>query len=1090
MRVILAAILVLVLAALAAGWILRKSVAGRALAGWCEARDLVCTANFSRLDSDGATLTGLTISGQGQVALAADEVDVSLTWPRLFTPRVTGVSVDAPVAHGALAEGSLSFHGLERLARMGGGGGGAMPVLDIRNGRILIDTSAGELGADFSVSGAFPQQGEFHLVTNAARLDEPQGRVEWREGVIDVTADAGRLEGNLRFLVDTMETDDVAVRNAEITGLIESGTSTDAPIRLVWEAEADTVRAAGYEVQALVASGQAAAPSVPSGSVDALIGLLTVFDVEVSAGPVSGAGRSAGSLWAEASLKAGEDGLTGPAAFTLTDAIMPEISAGRAEANGTVSRDSTGRLAFRADRAALTGAAVPAQVAEGFVQAIRLPAPLTEHGTSLKAALVRGLSSFELTTAGTLSLDGEGVQVSLDAATQAIAASGLTLDAAPPAGAPWFAYGAGKVALAGEFSASGGGLPQSRMVLDRLETGKDALTLSARTVSIAPWSVGGARFGADLTSLSVSREEGLSFETEGSAFISGRVFGFDLSPSRLTGGIVAANTQKGWQAAPLGAPCLAFATEGVGIGTVTFAPARLNLCPQGGKFMVPGRDGGRLDLGNLSLPFQANSVSGTAHLPRTVLDWKMKQGLALTLGSPNLSLPMDIGERTLTIDGAGPELHFVSTGKGAPRLTADLGATEFGGTLVPARLSAEAISFDGTTGAGGLAGDILGTGVVVRDFRDDPMYQPFTADMAARLDAGRLTASGPFSLKESGVEVGDFTLDINVLKLDGTARVASRALDFRKNGLQPVMLSERLRGVYTDAVGRVEAVSDVTITGGKLAGTAGITASGFGFQTTRLGRVEGINGHVQFADLFALETEEAQVLNIGGLNPGVPLRSGQIVFAYSGADGLAVEAANFPFSGGTLALSAFTWKPGAETQHIEVAAYGIDLGDLVSILKLPELEASGTVSGRFPIDFERTKVLIRDARLKADPGGGRVAYLGDAADAAANSSANVRLAFDALKDFDFTVLEVGLNGNVADRIAITLKLAGKSRRDITYGQNATLGRGQPFEFEIAVDSALAELFRSSQFYTNQQKLTDFVVREVLAERGVEVEETE
>ena len=43
---------------------------------------------------------------------------------------------------------------------------------------------------------------------------------------------------------------------------------------------------------------------------------------------------------------------------------------------------------------------------------------------------------------------------------------------------------------------------------------------------------------------------------------------------------------------------------------------------------------------------------------------------------------------------------------------------------------------------------------------------------------------------------------------------------------------------------------------------------------------------------------------------------------------------------------------------------------------------------------------------------------------------------------------------------------------------------------IAVDSALAELFRSSQFYTNQQKLTDFVVEEVLTDRGLKISEDE
>ncbi len=53
----------------------------------------------------------------------------------------------------------------------------------------------------------------------------------------------------------------------------------------------------------------------------------------------------------------------------------------------------------------------------------------------------------------------------------------------------------------------------------------------------------------------------------------------------------------------------------------------------------------------------------------------------------------------------------------------------------------------------------------------------------------------------------------------------------------------------------MEAVSDVVIDGGRLAGTADVSVTDFGFQTTRLGRVENVNGQVHFADLFTLSTD-------------------------------------------------------------------------------------------------------------------------------------------------------------------------------------------------------------------------------------------
>jgi len=1085
-------VLLVVLVAGVLGWVLRKSVAERALAGWCEARELVCTGKFVRLDSDEATLRALTVSGQGETAFEADEVRVALEWPRLFQPRLTGIAVDAPVAHGVLADGRLSFHGLERLARGGQAGTAPSPDLDIRDGRILIASSAGDLGATFSVSGPFPRSGHLVLTVDPARLDQPEGHVEWSEGVVDVSAEDGRLQGDISLVLEQAETDGVSVSDARLSATTDSASSLDAPVKLVWEGQVGAVRAAGYDLQDVAISGQAGLASLTGGSADAMIRALTALDMQVDSGTLAGQGLAASALQAEVALTGTDGQLDGPVSLLVTGASGPQGKAERLSAEGTASRAGDGTLGFNG-----TAGLEQVSLAQGFsdklLKPITLPAPLSAHGDSLRRALQRGLAGFDTSVALDLQFGNGHIRLTSAAPVQVTAASGLTLGIKPFVGQDWLRLGSDGLALSGDMTLAGGGAPRATLSLDAFHQGADGLQLSARDVVIRPWEAGGARFGADLSALSAHSGKGdLAFEAQGRADLSGHVFGFDLADSHLTGGLQAERGDHGWQAVPVGTRCVRFDTKGVGIGAVTFAPNRLDLCPAGGNFVKAGlaTPGGGLGLGDLSLPFTSNSVSGTLVLSDASIDWASKGGLEFVLRSPSLGLPMDIGSRTLTIDGAAPRVGFATVKSGSPRLTAELGATEFGGTLVPAKVSAAKISFDGTSGEGGLSGDIAGTGVLVRDFRDDPMYQPLLADLTATLDQGRLQAAGPFRLKSNDTPIGDFTLDANVLRLDGTARVTTRPLDFRKGGLQPVMLSERLRGVYTDAVGRIEAVSDVTITGGQLDGTAGITATGFGFQTTRLGRVQGVNGTVRFADLFDLRTEPSQVLQIGGLNPGVPLENGQITFSFQGGDGLTVDSASFPFSGGELALAPFHWTPGAPSQHIEVTAKAIDLAELVRTLKLPKIEAEGTVTGRFPIDFEGTKVLISDAHLFADPRGGRVAYLGDAADSAAKSDANVRMAFEALKDFDFTVLEVGLDGNVADRVTITLKLAGKSRKDVSYGSSAQIVRGQPFEFNIAIDSALAELFRSSQYYTNQQKLTDFVVKEVLSEKGIETKEPE
>jgi translocation and assembly module TamB len=377
--------------------------------------------------------------------------------------------------------------------------------------------------------------------------------------------------------------------------------------------------------------------------------------------------------------------------------------------------------------------------------------------------------------------------------------------------------------------------------------------------------------------------------------------------------------------------------------------------------------------------------------------------------------------------------------------------------------------------------------VVIRDYRDDPLYQPLTADLDATLNGADFNMTGPLRLASNGITVADTLLRLDVTQLSGMAALESRDLQFEPGGLQPWRLSDRLRGIFTDARGGLAASARFDIVKGKISGTGDVSVSAFGFQTTRLGRVQGVNGKVAFSELLALTTEPGQTISVERLNPGVPLENGQITFQLVEGTQFRVESAAFPFAGGTLALPPFAWSLGGETQNIEVTAESIDLSKLVEVLKLPNTRATGTVSGRFPIDVDGTNILVRDARLKADATGGYISYQGSAGDSAGEADPNAKMAFEALKDFDFTVLELGLDGNVRDRMTISLILEGKSRKGIAYGAGNQVLTGQPFLFNITVDSALGELLRNTQYYTSQKSLTDAVVEQVKAKRLTESE---
>ena len=141
---IIVGVLVLIMVPLA--WMLRTSLAERALAQWCQSRDLVCEGRITRLGSDGGELENLVVRSGSGTPVEAKRVRAGLEWDG-FDFSITEIVITEPVLRGTLDDDGLRFYGLEQLDGGGDGGTGSLPALTITDGRILLATSAGEIGA-------------------------------------------------------------------------------------------------------------------------------------------------------------------------------------------------------------------------------------------------------------------------------------------------------------------------------------------------------------------------------------------------------------------------------------------------------------------------------------------------------------------------------------------------------------------------------------------------------------------------------------------------------------------------------------------------------------------------------------------------------------------------------------------------------------------------------------------------------------------------------------------------------------------------------------------------------------------------------
>ncbi len=1061
-------------------WLLRRTIAETVIDRWCSARGLTCDGDVDQLGPDGVRLEAFTIRRGTLTPFAADAIRVDLVWSGLISPRVAAITVDGPILEGRVEGGRLSFANLVYLIKSDGATS-APPRLDVRNGQIRVTTPVGLIEARADLSGTFPNAGEMHAVITPTEQKGDAGYITVRAGVIDLVAKDGVLSGTARVDADG-NLDARGALAAKFEANFDVPANGQAQTRVAWSGTAKSFALNGSNVTGLASSGEATLSAFPEGGTS-LIDVLQSLDLDATFDDVARGPYSARAGQLKFKGVGGAAGLTGRVDLTGANLDTPDVSARRFTAAGDAAYSAKAGLGF-IGRADLGGARTSAQITAQITDSFALPSGFGAHQAEGRRAIGRALADFDLGVTASAQFSDERLKLKIDDAVTLQAASGARVSLRPhgDADGPVIDIDGAARRITGDIALQGGGLPALNLTQAQIISDKDALSLTAEAATLAPWQVGEQSLGANIRALSfASNADGVTFVADGRVRLAGPNFGVDLAPTEAALDLVANRVGQGWSVRTANKSCVTLTSEGFVFGAVTADAFTTRACPAGGVLTSGATPKGMLALDELTLPFRMKTGDGIFKLAGGALDWSGGKATTFKLTGKALDLPMTLGERTFGMVSAAPTF-FMSAGDGSTKLGVSLGETDFSGTLIPAKMRAASLAFDGASLESGLAGDMTAKRVFIADNRDDPLYQEMVGDFTGRIDQDRLVATGPLALRKSRRKVADASVDIDIFKLDGRAQILTDALTFAPGELQPVMISEHLRGVFTDASGALSARVDVAIKDGKLNGTADVGVEDFSFQTQRLGRVANVDGNVHFTDVFALTTETGQIVTIGEINPGVRLQDGDLNFSLTNGKIIHVERLNFPFAGGALTLSPLDWTLGASDQQVEVTAEKLDMPTLIETLKVPDTRVTGTVSGRFPVRLKDQTVLIENARLVADAPGGKLAYTGQSIDPNAITDPSAKLAFNALRDFDFQVLEISLNGNLAGRTKVTMQLAGSNRQPIQNSPRTVLDPGQPFEFNLALDSELASLMGIAQ----QGNLLEYAASMVEANRKAEV----
>ena len=192
----------------------------------------------------------------------------------------------------------------------------------------------------------------------------------------------------------------------------------------------------------------------------------------------------------------------------------------------------------------------------------------------------------------------------------------------------------------------------------------------------------------------------------------------------------------------------------------------------------------------------------------------------------------------------------------------------------------------------------------------------------------------------------------------------------------------------------------------------------------------------------------------------MPIEKGTIRFQLIGYNGIHIENAEWPFVGGFIRVKPADFSFAETENRIIAQAVNWDLNAIVELFKIPDVKLNGIVNGDIPVAFSTGSARIDKAELVASQNGGVIQYTGSTGDAAAEADSNAKMLFDALKDFRYKVLKVGLDGDIAGDLTLTMNLLGN---------NPKVLNGQTFELNISVESPLMNLLNTTQSWQSQLK---------------------
>lgn len=169
--------------------------------------------------------------------------------------------------------------------------------------------------------------------------------------------------------------------------------------------------------------------------------------------------------------------------------------------------------------------------------------------------------------------------------------------------------------------------------------------------------------------------------------------------------------------------------------------------------------------------------------------------------------------------------------------------------------------------------------------------------------------------------------------------------------------------------------------------------------------------------------------------------------------------------GGTVQIQRWVAAPSRSQYEMILSLQGLDLAKMFSVGYDRAFRATGILSGTLPVLIEPSGISIKKGLLVASPPGGVIRYTvsEDTQKSLLDSNAELRVATQALNNFHYTMLTVGVDYANTGELVLTARVEGK---------NPDLPTVPPIHFNLTVQEHVPSLLKSLHVIEELERLVE------------------